>query len=54
MVIPSWGNVFADLGLRDADEKQTRVLPAIAINQIIQARLLSQTAAVASRHCGGG
>jgi predicted XRE-type DNA-binding protein len=44
-VVPSLGNVFADLGLRDAEEKQTRVRLAVAINQIIQARLLSQTAA---------
>jgi predicted XRE-type DNA-binding protein len=45
MVIPGSGNVFADLGLRDADEKQTRVRLAVAINQIIQSRLLSQTEA---------
>ena len=44
-VVPGSGNVFADLGLRDAEEKQTRVRLAVAINQIIQARLLSQTAA---------
>jgi predicted XRE-type DNA-binding protein len=37
--------VFADLGLRDAGEKQTRVRLAVAIQQIIQARRLSQTAA---------
>jgi predicted XRE-type DNA-binding protein len=37
--------VFADLGLQDADEKQTRVRLAVAINQIVQARRLSQTAA---------
>ncbi len=45
VVIPSSGNVFADLGIRDADEKQTRVRLAVAINQIIEARHLSQTAA---------
>jgi predicted XRE-type DNA-binding protein len=45
VVIPGSGNVFADLGLRDTDEKQTRVRLAVAINQIIQARLLSQTEA---------
>ena len=44
-VVPSSGNVFADLGLRDAEEKQTRVRLAVAINQIIQSRLLSQSAA---------
>jgi predicted XRE-type DNA-binding protein len=45
-VIQSSGNVFADLGLRDAGNKQTRVRLAVAINQIIQARDLSQAAAV--------
>ncbi len=44
-VVPGSGNVFADLGLRDAEEKQTRVRLAVAINQIIQSRLLSQSAA---------
>ncbi len=44
-IVPSSGNVFADLGLRDAGEKQTRVRLAVAINQIIQERRLSQTAA---------
>ena len=45
IVVPSSGNVFADLGVRDAGEKQTRVRLAVAINQIIQGRHLSQTAA---------
>lgn len=45
VVVQSSGNVFADLGLHDAGEKQTRVRLAVAINQIIQARHLSQTAA---------
>jgi predicted XRE-type DNA-binding protein len=44
-VIPGSGNVFADLGLHDAEEKQTRVRLAVAITQIIQSRLLSQTEA---------
>ena len=44
-MIPSSGNVFADLALRDAEEKQTRVRLAVAINQILQSRPLSQTAA---------
>jgi predicted XRE-type DNA-binding protein len=44
-VVRSSGNVFADLGLRDAGEKQTKVRLALAIQQIIQARRLSQTAA---------
>jgi predicted XRE-type DNA-binding protein len=45
VVVPSSGNVFADLGLREAEEKQTRVRLAVAINEIIQARRLSQSAA---------
>src|SRR5713101_207535 len=44
-IVRSSGNVFADLGLRDAREKQTKVRLAVAIQQIIQARRLSQTAA---------
>ena len=45
VVVQSSGNVFADLGLRDAGEEQTRVRLAVAINQIIEAQHLSQTAA---------
>jgi predicted XRE-type DNA-binding protein len=44
-VVQSSGNVFADLGLPNASEKQTRVRLTVAINQIIQKRHLSQTAA---------
>jgi len=44
-VVQSSGNVFADLRLRDAGEKQTRVRLAVAINQIIHAQHLSQTVA---------
>ena len=44
-VVQSSGNVFADLGLHDASEKQTRVRLAVAINQIIRARRLPQAAA---------
>jgi predicted XRE-type DNA-binding protein len=47
-VIPSSGNVFADLGLTNAEEKQRRVRLALVINQIIQSRALSQ--AIAARH----
>jgi len=43
-VVRTSGNVFADLGLRDAEEKQTRVRLAVAINQIIEERNLSQIA----------
>ena len=44
-VVPSSGNVFADLGVPNAEEKQTKVRLAVAINQIIQGRKLSQMAA---------
>ena len=44
-VISSSGNVFAGLGVRNAEEKQTKVRLAVAINQILQGRKLSQTAA---------
>lgn len=44
-VTPGSGNVFADLGLRNADEKHARVRLAVAINHILEARSLSQTAA---------
>src|SRR5271154_999029 len=44
-VIPSSGNVFADLGIRNPQEKHTKVRLAVAINQIIQRRKLSQIAA---------
>jgi predicted XRE-type DNA-binding protein len=44
-VVPSSGNVFVDLGLPNPEEKQTKVRLAVAINQIIQSRKLSQTSA---------
>jgi predicted XRE-type DNA-binding protein len=44
-VVPSSGNVFTDLGLSNAGEKQTRVRLAVALNQIIEARRLTQSAA---------
>ena len=44
-VVPSSGNVFVDLGVPNAEEKQTKVRLAVAINQIIESRRLSQTAA---------
>jgi predicted XRE-type DNA-binding protein len=44
-VTPSSGNVFADLGLPRADEKQTQVRLAVAINQAIKGRRLSQAGA---------
>jgi predicted XRE-type DNA-binding protein len=39
------GNVFADLGLPRADERQTQVRLAVAINQAIKDRRLSQAGA---------
>jgi predicted XRE-type DNA-binding protein len=41
----SSGNVFADLGLPDAEELQTKVRLAAAINEILRGHQLSQTAA---------
>jgi predicted XRE-type DNA-binding protein len=43
--VPSSGNVFADLGLRNPEEKQTKVRLAVTINQIIQEQALSQIVA---------
>jgi predicted XRE-type DNA-binding protein len=43
-IIPSSGNVFADLGISNADEKQTKVRLAVAINHIVAGRELSQSA----------
>ncbi len=44
-VVPSSGNVFADLGLPNAEEKQTKVRLAFAINEIMRSQQLSQAAA---------
>ena len=41
-VIRSSGNVFTDLGLPGAEEKQTKVRLAVAINQIIQHQRIPQ------------
>src|SRR5947209_14177928 len=46
-VVRSSGNVFADLGLKDAAEKKTKVRLAVAINQIVEKAHLSQAAAAA-------
>ena len=37
------GNVFADLGFPDAAERQAKLRLAYALNQILEARKLSQT-----------
>ena len=42
-VTPSSGNVFADLGFADADERLTNLRLAFAINQILARRRLPQT-----------
>ena len=39
------GNVFADLGYSDADERQTKLRLAHAINSVIARRRLTQAAA---------
>ena len=44
-VTRSSGNVFADLRLPNAEEKQTKVRLAVAINQIIEDQRLTQGAA---------
>ena len=44
-VLPSSGNVFADLGFSDPGERQTKVRLALAINRIVERRRLSQTEA---------
>ena len=44
-IVPSSGNVFADLRLPDADEKQTKVRLAVTINHILASQHLSQAAA---------
>jgi predicted XRE-type DNA-binding protein len=41
----SSGNVFADLGLADADELDTKVRLAVAVNRALAARRLTQKAA---------
>ena len=49
-VTPSSGNVFADLGIAGAEERQTKVRLALAINQILDERRLPQ--AEAARRLG--
>ena len=39
------GNVFADLGYPDAEERQTKLRLAYAINRIVEERRLSQAVA---------
>jgi predicted XRE-type DNA-binding protein len=44
-VAPSSGNVFADLGRPQAEEKKAKVRLAVAINQVVARRGLSQARA---------
>ena len=44
-VVQSTGNVFADLGFPDSDERQTKVRLAAAVNQVVERRSLSQVQA---------
>jgi predicted XRE-type DNA-binding protein len=41
-IVRSSGNVFADLGFADAGERQTKVRLAMAINDVLRRRGLSQ------------
>jgi predicted XRE-type DNA-binding protein len=47
-VVASSGNVFADLGLPDAAELDTKVRLAVAVNRLLEARRLTQAAAATS------
>ena len=44
-LVQSSGNVFRDLGLKNAGEKKTKVRLALAINQILEKDHLSQAGA---------
>ncbi len=46
-IIRGTGNVFADLGYADADERQTKLRLANAINGVVARRRLTQAAAAA-------
>ena len=43
-------NVFADLGYPDAEERQTKLRLAYAINRIVEQRRLTQASAAACLH----
>jgi predicted XRE-type DNA-binding protein len=44
-VVAGSGNVFADLGLPDAEELDTKVRLAVAVNRLLESRRLTQAAA---------
>jgi predicted XRE-type DNA-binding protein len=47
-IVASSGNVFADLGLPDAAELDTKVRLAVAVNRLLESRRLTQAAAAAA------
>jgi len=44
LVVPSSGNLFSELRLRDAEDQQTKVRLAAAVKPIVQSQRRSQTA----------
>ena len=46
-VTPSSGNVFADLGIPNADERNTKLQLAVTINELLRKRGLTQAKAAA-------
>lgn len=46
-IVRGSGNVFADLGFPDAEERQTKLRLAYALNAIVDAQRLTQAAAAA-------
>jgi predicted XRE-type DNA-binding protein len=46
-IVRGSGNVFADLGYPDAEERQTKLRLAVALNTIMAERQLTQTQAAA-------
>ena len=44
-IVRGSGNVFADLGMPDAEERQTKLRLAYALNTVIDAKRLTQAAA---------
>jgi len=44
-IVPSTGNVFADLGFPDSDQRQTKVRLAVAVNHVVERRGLTQVKA---------
>jgi predicted XRE-type DNA-binding protein len=47
VIVRGTGNVFADLGYADAEERQTKLRLAYALNRILKHRHLAQAAAAA-------